>query len=150
MGIELQNIIKKSGKKVTECKCEVCKKQCLTAPCLGTPADILKLIKAGFGDKIFSTCWAVGVLQGQMKDFIDMFQAEFIKGKGCVFYENELCALHSLSLKPTEGKLSHHSINNEDFDIKKNITYQVAKTWLMPENADIIKEIILLKADEKS
>ena len=40
---QLQRIIRKTGRKPVQCKCQLCKQQCHT-PCLGTPQDILKII----------------------------------------------------------------------------------------------------------
>ena len=60
-----QKITRKTGRKPIECKCQACKQQCKT-PCLGTPQDILKIIESGFGDRLFRTHWAVGLLLGHL------------------------------------------------------------------------------------
>ena len=115
-------IARKTGRKVTFCKCQDCKKQC-TTPCLGTPEDIEKLIDAGFDDKIFLTDWYAGIILGVTDQPIEMYQAELIEETGfCTFYENGLCKLHDKGLKPTEGKLSHHSFKMENFKASKSIS----------------------------
>ena len=59
---------------------------------------------------------------------------------GCALFENGLCQLHDLNLKPTEGRLSHHTIMQENFDFDKSLTWQVAKTWESDESKrDVLK-----------
>ena len=101
------HISQKSGRKPTSCNCKECKSQCHT-PCLGTPEDILKLIEAGYEDRLSPTLWAVGMLMGLTDKPIKMIQARQEDNGWCTFYHNGLCELHDLGLKPTEGRLSHH------------------------------------------
>jgi hypothetical protein len=137
----VERIVEKSGRKLTECQCEQCKSQCRT-PCLGTPEDILRLIKAGYMDKVAITDWAFGMAIGEIPFPIRMVQP--IKmGKGCVFFKDGLCELHTLGLKPTEGKLSHHTLQEENLNFRKSLTWNVAKEWIDTRNIPIIVEIIL-------
>lgn len=138
MESSLSKISRKTGKKPISCKCAKCKSQCLSAPCLGTPQDIEKIIDAGFSEKIFQTEWAAGVVLGVHDKIIPMFQAEMTPN-GCVFLKNGLCSLHDIGLKPTEGKLSHH--DQVFTDKKKLISLNVAKEWLLDENKETISRI---------
>ena len=45
------HIRQESGRKPTVCNCTRCQAQCHT-PCLGTPEDIEKLLKAGYADRL--------------------------------------------------------------------------------------------------
>ena len=131
LGIPTINyIMQKSGRKPTACSCEKCKSQCHT-PCLGTPEDIERLIDAGYKNRLAPTEWLVGML------FIDrpvlMLQAKIENG-WCTFYHDGKCELHEQGLKPTEGKLSHHSIRIDNFDPKKSLSWLVAKEWLPLQN----------------
>ena len=136
-----QKIARKTGRKVSFCKCNECKKQCAT-PCLGTPEDIEKIIDAGHGDKIFETEWWSGMLLGVTDKPIIMYQAELVQEKGsCIFFENGLCQLHDCGLKPTEGKLSHHSTKLDNYKASKSVTWAVAKEWINKENFETIKRI---------
>ncbi len=138
----LQRVIRKSGRKPIACKCAQCKDQCRT-PCLGTPEDILRLIKAGYGDKLKPTLWYVGVVLGRLKYPIPMIQAVQTDEGWCIFRNDDgLCSLHDLGLKPTEGKLSHHSITPENFSFSKSLSYNVAKEWMGKENNELITEIV--------
>ena len=47
METALQRIIRKTGRRPVECRCRLCRQQC-RIPCLGTPEDILRLLKAGY------------------------------------------------------------------------------------------------------
>ena len=110
---QLQRIIRKTGRKPCECKCSLCRMQCHT-PCLGTPQDIERLIpmiQAVAGDEY------------------------------CIFYHNGLCELHDKGLKPTEGRLSHHSTRLDNFKASKSISWNVAKEWLSEENAEVIERV---------
>lgn len=133
-------IIRKTGRKPIQCKCQLCKKQCATAPCLGTPEDIEKIIDAGYGSKVFPTDWAAGIAMGINTDIIEMYQLEQTE-TGCIFFKDGLCGLHESGLKPTEGKLSHHSHKLETFTKAKSLSWNVAKEWLDPTNAETIKRI---------
>ena len=148
---ELQMISVKSGRKVTECRCKECKNQCRRMCCLGTPADIMRILQAGYKDRIIFTQWAVGVLMGTMKNFVNMYQAEFIKGYGCTFFKDGLCELHDRGLKPTEGKLSHHGSYDDETNYKKTAANIIAMTWCRPENFYLIQEIkSIIQGKEKS
>ena len=62
----------------------------------------------------------------------------------CVFHKNGLCELHNSGLKPTEGKLSHHSIKAENTNFRKSLSYNVAKEWEDPANRELIDKISFL------
>lgn len=136
----LQKIIRKSGRKPSNCKCRACKDQCRT-PCLGTPQDIMRLIEAGYADKVMPTQWLVGMVLGKIDYPIQMVQAIQMDEGWCVFHKDGLCELHNLSLKPTEGRLSHHAVKSENYVFSKGLAYNVAKEWLSYGNQELIKEI---------
>ena len=123
-----QRIMRKTGRKPTECKCQLCKQQCHT-PCLGTPEDILRLIEAGYADRLAMTEWWAGVVMGVTDHPITMIQAVLGSDGWCTFYHDGLCELHDKGLKPTEGRLSHHSLAIDNWNPKKSISRQVAKEW---------------------
>ena len=43
--------------------------------------------------------------------------------------------------KPTKGKLSHHSIREDNFKLSKSLSWNVAREWVVAENADIVAKI---------
>lgn len=136
---QIQRIIRKTGRKPVQCKCRLCKQQCHT-PCLGTPQDILKIIEAGYKDRLAATEWYAGMLMGVIDIPIPMIQSKQ-DGDWCTFYKDGLCELHDSGLKPTEGKLSHHSISLDNFKASRSISWNVAKEWLNEENIDCIEKI---------
>lgn len=136
----LQKIIRRTGRKPSACKCEVCRNQCRT-PCLGTPDDILRLIEAGHQDKLAVTYWCVGMFLGRLNYPIVMVQVVTTDKGWCVFYHDGLCELHDKGLKPTEGRLSHHSLSHENYSFSKSLTYHVAKEWLEKDNIPVIEKI---------
>ena len=136
-------IMRKTGRKPVSCKCELCKRQCRT-PCLGTPEDIKKLIDAGYKEYLMPTQWLVGLVLGKLSYPIPMIQAIQRDDGWCIFYANGLCKLHDLNLKPTEGRLSHHSLKPENYVFSKGLAYNVAKQWMSAENMKLILEMFAL------
>ena len=141
METSLQRIMRKTGRKPIECKCQKCKQQCKT-PCLGTPEDILRLIKAGYKERLAITHWWVGIARGKLDFPVIMIQARQEENGYCTFFRDGLCELHDLGLKPTEGRLSHHSITKENFKFGKSLSWNVAKEWMDVRNGEIVEEII--------
>lgn len=148
----LQRIIAKTGRRPTECKCRLCKSQCHT-PCLGTPQDILRLMDAGYTNRLAPTMWMAGMLMGVTTEPVPLIQAECLDGafggivdigvnSHCTFQrEDGLCELHDKGLKPTEGRLSHHSLKLDNFKRQKSVSWAVVQEWLSPQNADVVAEI---------
>lgn len=130
----------------TACDCSVCKNMCKVQPCLGTPEDIVKIIMAGHHDKLRVSSWMVGMLVGITSDSIDMVQPMFVEGHGCAFLDdNNLCTLHESGLKPTEGKLSHHS-DAPETDFADTINFKVAMSWVDENyNNDPIESLLRAK-----
>ena len=141
METSLQRIMRKTGRRPIECKCQKCKQQCKT-PCLGTPEDILRLIKAGYKERLAMTHWWVGIARGKLDFPVIMIQARQEENGYCTFFHDGLCELHDLGLKPTEGRLSHHSITKENFKFGKSLSWNVAKEWMDMRNGEIVEEII--------
>lgn len=142
-----QKIMRKTGRKPVSCKCKACKEQC-KVPCLGTPEDIWALIEAGFNDKLFLTEWCVGLILGKLNYSIRMVQA-LQTDSGCVFRMTDgLCSLHDLGLKPTEGRLSHHSITKENFKFSRGLAYNVAQEWMDERNRPLVGKILELYGAE--
>ena len=47
-------------------------------------------------------------------------------------------------LKPTEGRLSYHTITKENLKFSKSLSWNVAREWLDERNAGTIREICRL------
>lgn len=123
-------IAEKSGRKPSACSCESCKNQCRT-PCIGTPEDIERLIEAGYTDRLAPTLWAAGIVMGVTDKVIRMVQPKREDNGWCTFRTPEwLCELHDKGLKPTEGRLSHHSLSIGSYKADRNLTWLVARQWL--------------------
>lgn len=142
METALQRIIRKTGRRPVECRCPLCRRQCHT-PCLGTPEDILRLLKAGYKERLAPTGWAVGLLHGKTPGIVPMVQARQEAGR-CTFFRDGLCGLHSTGLKPTEGRLSYHTITKENLKFSKSLSWNVPREWLDERNAGTIREICRL------
>jgi hypothetical protein len=126
----------------TECKCETCTLMC-TRPCWGTPDDILRLIRKGYGDKLMLD-WYYG--ETPLEDDIlilcpalrghEGIEAPFVPAspRGCTFWKNRLCSLHNKSLKPSEGKYA--SCQGHGGQLHRDI----AMTWKTRRAQEIVKK----------
>lgn len=131
-----------TGTSQRECSCKTCANMCKQSICLGTPSDILELVKAGYGDKLAPTLWAAGRVAGI--PHIPMVQIIQKQDNSCLLFKNGKCTLHEAGLKPTEGVLAHHS--NTRVKPEHHLSVVVAQTWTNPMNIDTINEIVdLLK-----
>ena len=135
----LQRIMASTGRRPVECRCRLCQSQC-HQPCLGTPQDILRLMDAGYIDRLGEAEWPLGMVWGLIDREIVTIQARW-QGDWCTFFHDGLCELHDNGLKPTEGRLSHHSSRIEQFKPAKSIGWAVMKEWLAADNADVVREV---------
>lgn len=142
-GDVMEKIMQATGRTPSHCNCPICRNQC-KIPCLGTPKDIKRLIDKGYKNSLLPSLWMVGVMLGELSFPIPMVQAIRTDEGWCVFHIAGLCKLHDLGLKPTEGRLSHHTILPENFVFRKGLAYHVAKEWLSPENGRLVEEIFSL------
>ncbi len=112
---------------------------CRTAPCMGTPHDILKLIEAGYQDMIRERTFTTGQQFGVMP--INMWQPIYDPDQhACVFLAGNRCKLHKSGLKPTEGKLADCKV----YELKTGKMPPwliVALTWDCKANREVIEEI---------
>jgi hypothetical protein len=131
------------------CACNECKGYCYR-PCWPTPADARRLIDAGYGERLMLDWWVsspddVELLcpaspgcEGSRAPEVSMF--DFFSGgdpfRGCVFQDgNGLCGLHAPNLKPTEGRLAHHTD-----DGSLNVHEAVAALWDTDEGRAVVAE----------
>jgi hypothetical protein len=113
------------------CSCLKCKAMCKTSPCFGTPIDIQQLITAGYKDRLIATAW-VDVEWDGLWPVIAPTQT----GNGCIFLTNEnLCELHNLNLKPTEGRLAHHAFPYGD-KLRRSVSF----TWINQHGFNVFSQ----------
>lgn len=136
---QFQYVMRKTGMKPTQCKCKLCQQQCHQT-CLDTPQDILRIIEAGYANRVAPTFWAAGMVMGCTDHVVMMVQPR-VEGEWCTFFHDGLCELHDKGLKPTEGRLSHHSIKLDNWTPRKSIAWNVARLWEEPANLETISEI---------
>lgn len=137
---ELEKIEHASGIKRSECSCGTCVQMCKTAPCIGTPQDMLNLINAGYRDRLALTRWAAGKKYGFPE--LHIVAPIFDDNRGaCTFLDkNGLCELHTRGLKPTEGKIATCSVDQVDPG-KYPPNWVVAATWEIPSS---VKTVMLV------
>jgi hypothetical protein len=99
-----------SGIKPSQCSCNTCKDMCHTAPCIGTPEEMAALVTAGFKDDLINTTIKhekVKVTLGMPSVTIIGIKFDNKKQKCVMLNDDGLCKLHSLGLKPTEGRFAN-------------------------------------------
>jgi hypothetical protein len=141
-----EEIIIKSDTVVKDCDCTGCQSMCRT-PCLGTPEDIVNLVKAGYVDRIAVTDWATGIIWGTHKKMVPMIQPRLDTETGfCTFFERQTghCQLHDIGLKPLEGKLAYHESRKYTMEtIKNSPVLLIVSEWEQIEN--LTNEILCQK-----
>lgn len=136
-------------KKYTEsnCSCEQCKMMCHISPCFPTPQDVDKLIQHGFEDNLKTTIF-LDVRDGKqyeliapkaIQGIIATKSGHIIPINKCTFLtEDNLCSLHDLGLKPTEGKQAIHGMEHVE-TVEHRIS--ICQTWSDPKNLILVDKL---------
>lgn len=125
-----ERIMTISGTRPCQCSCDKCKSLCRT-PCIGTPDDINALLGAGYGDRLATTLWGVGMVLGLTSRPIRMIQPALAENGWCTFRRPDgLCELHEKGLKPLEGKLASCRPKPAGWNIEKDFSWLIAQTWI--------------------
>lgn len=132
-------IEKMTGLQPSVCSCDKCKNLCRIAPCLPTPDDVIKLVLAGYASRLLPTTWAAGVPFGLPE--IELVAPQYDNKRGCCTFltDDGLCELHDKGLKPTEGRLAHHSVRVVDLQSRPPIAFAVASLWVNITGLRILK-----------
>jgi hypothetical protein len=121
----------------SECTCDKCNGFCTYRTCWGTPDDIKKIIDAGYADRLMLDWWQgyeleilviVPALEG-----CEGSVAPFDPRGRCTFFKDERCEIHSI--KPIEGKISHHS-GTSDY----NIHEKIVELWDTYEGRSVVEK----------
>jgi hypothetical protein len=97
----------------TACDCSECQAMCQRRPCWPTPLDAQRLIAAGYADRLMIDWWfdraqnkTVYVLTPAIAGRESGESPAHPAGRCTFLNENNLCQLHDLDLKPTEGRIA--------------------------------------------
>lgn len=113
----------------TSCSCDTCKAMCRRSPCMPTPADVRALERAGYGQHLKASTY-IDVGAGMIPYVAVMPRST---EAGCIFLDcNGLCVLHDQGLKPTEGRLAHHSGPDNGLRVS------IARTWYNQEGLETL------------
>lgn len=138
----------------SECSCGECTNMC-KRPCWPTPAQAEKLITAGYASRLCLDYYegsgiggAVEIVGPALKGH-EGEHAPFwpIQDQGCSFWVEGLCQLHNEGLKPLEGCLGHHLI--EDAMI---VHGHIPKLWDNDEGRQVVqqwRELVNLNEDRE-
>lgn len=132
-------IEKKLGIPKTNCSCDECANMCKTAPCMGTPKEINKLIDLGYKPFLQVSVSCTGWQHGFFHPPITSVQFRSKPDGSCAMFNNGLCAIHNKGIKPSEGMLAHHDYPVRDFE--RSAHWEVMKMWCVDENQKLIEDI---------
>jgi hypothetical protein len=133
------------------CTCECCIAACKQRPCWGTPQEMKKIIDAGFGNKLMLDWWDTeALLIDRSSNFVWLLSPAIREYEAkqapetfpffmqCVFQnKQELCDLHDLNLKPSEGKRIWHEIDDSE---AKEIHLEIMRTWRTSEGKELVNQ----------
>jgi hypothetical protein len=98
-----------------ECDCAECRQMCASSTCMPTPEEAKCLMRAGLAGRLASYRWrypsgreirSVGPAPAGLEGARDLVSTRI---GACTFHQRGLCELHGLGLKPSEGRLAHHT-----------------------------------------
>lgn len=121
-------------------------------PCFGTVSDIKALIDAGYSDRLCLDWNAadsdpdtdISFLTPALHDHEGKLSPSFPGSKkGCTFFKDGLCSLHTLKLKPLQGRTAIHSFNNKKLaeEVAKNheeVKEHIMQDWKSKEGQDLV------------
>ena len=105
----------------SSCACEVCKDMCRRRPCWPKPQEAQALIDKGFGARLMLDWWVgdgkdggnIYLISPAIKGYEECRAPANPVGQCTFLKKNCLCELHSLGLKPFEGRVAHHKIDSD-------------------------------------
>jgi hypothetical protein len=118
-------------------------------PCWASPEDAIKLIELEYGPMLMNDFW-VGERYDNDDEDIEILGPAVVGYEGkrangfitfsgpCVFLTSEgACELHSLGLKPLEGRLALHGMeSNKSYSIHK----EIAMMWNNKEGQELVEK----------
>src|SRR5215217_5257258 len=105
---DFEEIKRATGNVENSCACNICKNMCKTAPCIGTPDDMLRIINNGHIAKVSPSIYMTAMVIENLGYPINLAAPRRNDNGSCSFHTKDgLCEIHDI--KPTEGKLVAHS-----------------------------------------
>ncbi len=97
------------------CDCAQCQAMCNSSTCLPTPQEARELVRRGYGPRLATYRFMpdparLAVLGPAPRGQEGAQDLPHTQAGPCTFFQDGLCELHALRLKPLEGRLAHHSI----------------------------------------
>ena len=123
------------------CSCATCQDMCRRRPCWPSPKEAQALINKGYGARLMYDYW---VGDGYDGGDIKLLSPAIVGSEGgrapfwpegqCTFFtEAGLCELHSLGLKPIEGRAASCKGTAD------NLHRDVAELWNHPEARSVVE-----------
>lgn len=136
-----------------ECSCESCKKMCERVPCLGTPKEMMRLIKMGYAKRLMCIHYYDSKGKFGKKETEIPILTPAIKGyegkKGplaiarfgrCTFLNNKgLCEINAV--KPVEGRVtSHERQDYKPYSHDDRLYLSIINMWVTHEGETVVNQ----------
>lgn len=116
-------------------------------PCLGTPHDIARLIRAGYADMLCPGV-VVGIDCAKGTDHkLPMVQLQR-RNNACIMYDKGRCLLQS-GLAPTLGRVHQCVGELFDHDLRHLIILKIIAAWADPANWEIVEFCLKTQSEEQ-
>ena len=120
---------------------------CSDMPCLGTPHDIARLIRAGYADMLCPGV-VVGIDCAKGTDHkLPMVQLQR-RNNACIMYDKGRCLLQS-GLAPTLGRVHQCVGELFDHDLRHLIILKIIAAWAEPANWEIVEFCLKTQSEEQ-
>lgn len=110
---------------------------CRQVPCLGTPDDMARLIRTGYGDMLCRSL-VVGIERGtktSAQHHLPIVQLRHNDG-GCVMFQRGECLLRHAGLTPIQGRIHNAAGEILDRDMKHLVILRIVSAWADPQNME--------------
>ncbi|MGN0044315.1 hypothetical protein [Alistipes indistinctus] len=131
---ELTSVMEENGAPVDATRAELCREQM----CLGTPHDIARLYRHGYGSVLRPGLVVVREADGQRTRKLRMVQLMATE-EGCVMYQGGRCLLRETGLTPTQGRLHLLTGGRTDPEVQARTIVKIIAAWSAPENREAVE-----------
>lgn len=130
----LVSATQQDGKAVDAVRAELCREQM----CLGTPHDIARLYRHGYGCVLRPGLVLVRGAAGQRTRKLRMVQLMATE-EGCVMYQGGRCLLREVGMTPTQGCLHLLTGGRTDPEVQARTIVEIIAAWSAPENREAVE-----------
>lgn len=138
---ETNGLMELTGKEPVQCSCNACKKMCHGNACIGTPAEMMRILLAGHGSKLRNTLYTAGTNYGYPPVIMVMPGYDYTLQRCMFLTDDNLCELHDLGLKPMEGRFAACPEKYKKSIVPVAYQWVIMQQWALPNNQPLINAL---------